>query len=348
MKRTLNFFAVVAMLSAVASCQKAGTDERTSSTTPNGQFVLHLELDASKDISNHDTDTEPTPESKVSYDWNNNVLEFEEDDKLQIMLGKWKDASDKAQGVIYSNQLLNMTSHSGATASFRGDINLDPDNTGTAVYSVSDILAAAVVKSVNNNWRVNYRSSNLTIYSARKDTQTQAEGGVFSSGDTFLLSGKISNPVLDPESNTLTASPVTLAFRKTSALEFHVYSSNADYTAESVKSVRIDINNSSARVSTELHLKASDLSQLYINGRSSNGKVTLTTPAKVGSDQNSALPIWMQAYSGTMPVTKITVVTDKATYVKTYSEAKSINASGSNFIPLYCDIGDAEFVRTTP
>ena len=335
MKKTLIIVAAaVATLSALVSCQRENPSESPADTE--GKYVIKMSVQATKEMEEVD------PDSKISYDWTSNALAFEDDDKLQIMIGKFTD--DTKTAVTYSNQLLSMKQNNGTFATFEGTINLDPANTGSQVYSISDIKAATVVKSVNNNWRINCRNNNLIVYANRKTDLTQAEGGVFSSGNNFFYCDLIKDAVLDEETGELSASDLTLK-PFFSALEFHVWSSNAVYAAEKVKSVRMDINAASARVSTDLYLLASTLAQNHINGRTNYGTVTLTTPAQVGSDKASTLPIWLQAHYAAMPVKKMTITTDRAQYIRTWSTAKSVGGA-KQFYPLYSDIGSENYVRT--
>ena len=348
MKKTFRILAALAAIVSASACQHENLEAGKVDKPVYKDNVIHMAVNATKEVDDE------TPDSKITYDWTSGALAFEEDDKLQIVMGRWKDASDHSQGVIYSNQLLQMKSMNGNTATFEGDINLDPSKTGEAEYSASDIRAAIVVKALNNNWRIMSYNNNagFGIQKPKANTQTQTDGGVFAVENRFVFYGLINadNVVVDGEGTATLAVPSLTLGSGTSILEFHVWSSDPEYTSEQVKSITVNIDGTKGdkRLSTQLFISIAKAGErVYVNGPTSSCKVTVTNPAAVGSSKATTNPVWMEITpGGTMYFTKMTVETDKATYVRTWASGDKTLKAQRSFHPLYSDIGSDNYTRT--
>lgn len=337
--------AAIAVISSIltVSCQKEQTP-RSEEIKPVNR--IHLCVNVTKDIP-----SEQGVSSKVSYDWMNNSVEFESDDSLQILIGKWRD-STTLKNVDYTCSVLPMTS----PGVFEGTIDLGS-------YSLNDIHGAVIVKEKSTTWRVRDAiisgNHNLGISLPVLRAQTQDNAGEFIGGKdgrfpfySFILPDQIH----DNGDGNISIDKLDLKMGCT-AFEYHIY--GAGRSDEKVTNVEIATYGSGATGSIALVPLYSEVAWarrgVYTNYYH-DSNVTLATPASVPSDKANAVLIWHHVYgkyypgktASTHPVKSITVTTDAAVYTREWEEGDlNLNAELFQILPVYLNIGtDGSFSRT--
>lgn len=105
-----------------------------------------------------------------------------------------------------------------------------------------------------------------------------------------------------------------------SLLEFKVYSTSSKFVGETVKSITIDAPGASLAGDFKMDVKSFDPDDfITLDFTAPASEVTVSTDVKVAAD-NTGSGVLMAVMPGTYTGGKITVVTDKATYVKDLAE----------------------------
>ena len=326
MKKNVTLAALCSCLMLFSACSK--------SSVPSGEapsHVIHLTVHAEKGLPEGDT--------RIGYDWSQDLFTFEEGDMMQILIGK-------TEGNSFTSQTsARIPMDEDAPGFFSGSFDLGE-------YDLTDIRGAVLVRSATptDNYKLGFYNSAATVNYTIPRSQTQSAKDVLTD-DTgrFMFYAPIDQSVLIRDDEDGTSVSITkLAFKPSSGLwEYHIY--GAGRGDEKVESVSIAAAGSS--VAVKYLIAATHKVNVSSGGHQAvnspyyyDGSVTLGEPFSVPETRAEAGVVWHSLY-GSSAVAKelsaVTVVTDKAVYKRSMAGVTCPETPFGHVCPIYIDLSAA-------
>lgn len=326
MKKTIYIIAAICSLSSL-SCSKDSPSKKSN--------VIRLCVQADKQAPGIDDGT------KASYNWTRNEFAFEDDDLMQILIGKTSGNSVTQQTSVRIPMV--------APGKFVGDIDLGD-------YELSDIRGAVLVKesTPSSLYTLGFYNSNLSVTFNMIKDQTQSASNVFSDASgRFFLYAPVPQSALsyDPEDNIANITKLTFGL-STAIWEYHIFGTGR--SDEKVESITVSAAGSSVSakyIMTCKHMiNAGSGGHQAVNGNYAyTSSVTMATPFAVPQTSADAGIIFHCVYgssSNAKALSTVTITTDKAVYKKDFGGALSPATQLGIINPIYIDLSaDGGFTR---
>ena len=326
MKKSIYIIAAICSLSFL-SCSKDSPSKKSN--------VIRLCVQADKQAPGIDDGT------KASYNWTRNEFAFEDDDLMQILIGKTSGSSVTKQTSVRIPMV--------APGKFVGDIDLGD-------YELSDIRGAVLVKesTPSNLYTLGFYNSNLSVTFDMIKDQTQSASNVFSDASgRFFLYAPVPQSALsyDPEDNVANITKLTFGL-STAIWEYHIFGTGR--SDEKVESITVSAAGSSVSakyIMTCKHMiNAGSGGHQAVNGNYAyTSSVTLDTPFAIPQTSADAGIIFHCVYgssSNAKALSTVTIATDKAVYKKVFGGALSPATQLGIINPIYIDLSaDGGFTR---